>query len=61
MKGLRKFLRKFEDVMVAAAYAEEGDTETAKNLLKRSEVGYKKIRDRKIGSSKPIILKPSHL
>ena len=61
MKGLKNFLRKFEDVMVAATYAEEGEVKTARKVLMEEEYREKKITKKKIESSKPIILKPDYL
>ncbi len=36
MKALKKFIKKFEDEMAAAAFAEAGEPETALEILKES-------------------------
>jgi hypothetical protein len=36
MKKLKRFLKRFEDHMVAVTYAEEGEFETAKEIIKTS-------------------------
>ncbi len=37
MKGLRKLLEGFETVMTAEAFAEEGEFETAREILREQE------------------------
>lgn len=37
MKGLRRFLKGFEDDMTAAVFAEAGEFETAREILRESE------------------------
>jgi len=61
MKGLRKFLRKFENAMSAATFAEAGEAETAREILQDKECRHEKTKKRKIEDSKPVILKPSYL
>jgi len=34
MKGLRKLLNRFDDVMAASAFAEEGEFDTAREILR---------------------------
>lgn len=37
MKGLKRFFKRFEDEMVATAFAEAGEFETAREILAESE------------------------
>lgn len=37
MKGIRKMLEKFENVMSAAAFAEAGEFDTARDFLKEEQ------------------------
>ncbi|MDP3298052.1 MAG: hypothetical protein Q8N09_10795 [Thermodesulfovibrionia bacterium] len=61
----KKFLKRLEDIFTAIAFAEEGDVETAREILKEERYPQKKIAERKAGIAKPLTLtpseKPSHL
>ncbi|MDO9027779.1 MAG: hypothetical protein Q7U68_02835 [Candidatus Roizmanbacteria bacterium] len=42
MKGLKKFLRQFETIMTAETFAEAGEFETARKVLRDNEVHLQK-------------------
>ncbi len=58
MKGLKRIFKRLEDVMSAAAFAEAGETETARAIL-NEESGNSNLKKR-IYDRKSIVLKPSH-
>ncbi len=58
MKGLKRIFKRLEDVMTAAAFAEEGVAETARAILKE-ECGNIGLRKRTSGR-RPMVLKPNH-
>lgn len=61
MKGLKNFLRKFENAISAATFAEAGEFETARKILIEEEYKNREVTKKKTESSKPVILKPRYL
>jgi len=58
MKELRRIFRRLEAVMAAAAFAEAGEAETARSILKK-DGGKSSLRHR-MTVRKPMALKPNH-
>jgi len=42
MKGIKNFVEKFETAMVAAAFAEAGEFETAREIMRESNIKQKR-------------------
>lgn len=47
MKGLKKLLKGFEKAMTASAFAEEGEFETAREIIREAEEEVKKVARKK--------------
>ena len=58
MKALKRIFKRLEDVMTAVAFAEVGETETAKAFLKDDSA--KGCLRKRVSSRKSMYLKPNH-
>ncbi|MBI4685594.1 MAG: hypothetical protein HY755_10380 [Nitrospirae bacterium] len=43
MKGLKRFLNKFESVMTAVTFAEEGEYDTAREIMQQEELPQERV------------------